>query len=147
MLKSLYIMAFALFGVISTVSAMDDHGHTHGDEMMSKEASKPTVAVFYADWCGSCKILEPNMKEAMGMMDNADALNVVTFDLTDDATKAKSVEMAAENNLTDLYNAKAPKTGFAVLVGETMDDNVTITKADSVGAIKAKLEAFIATDS
>lgn len=139
MLKSILVMAFALFGTIATASAMDE---TSTDTM----SSKPTIAVFYADWCGSCKILEPKMEEAMKQMDNADALNIVKFDLTNAETKAASVTMAAENDLTDLYNARAPKTGFAVLVNN--DENpVTLTKADSVEDIKAKLETFIAAKS
>jgi hypothetical protein len=79
----------------------------------------------------------------MASMDNADALNVVTFDLTDDTTKAKSADMAGANGLTDLYNDLAPKTGMAVLV-KNGKEAVRITKKDSVEVIKAKLETFIA---
>lgn len=137
MLKSLLVMAFALFGTIATVQA---------ETPALDHSSKPTVAVFYADWCGSCKILEPNMMKAMEEMENKDMLNVVKFDLTDDATKATSAAMAGENGLTDLYNAHAPKTGFAALVkdGKAV---MKITKTDSVEVIKAKLETFIALQS
>ena len=149
MLKSLFVMAFALFGTIAVASA-ENHmhkGHDHGDmKPMAAESSKPTVAVFYADWCGSCKILEPNMMKAMEMLDDKNALNVVKFDLTDDTTKAKSAAMAGENGLTDLFQAHAPKTGFAALVKDGKAA-VKITKADSVEVIKAKLETFIALNS
>jgi thiol-disulfide isomerase/thioredoxin len=133
MLKSFFMMAFAIFAFAAPVKAMEPLADT----------SKPTVAIFYADWCGSCKILDPRMKEAMASMDNADALNVVTFDLTDDTTKAKSADMAGANGLTDLYNDLAPKTGMAVLV-KNGKEAVRITKKDSVEVIKAKLETFIA---
>lgn len=106
---------------------------------------KPIVAVFYADWCGSCKILEPRLEAAMSQLADKDAVKIVKFDLTDDTTKAKSAAMAGENGLTDMYNEKAPKTGFAVLVqGDAATEPVTLTKSDSIAEIKAKLEAFIA---
>ncbi len=143
MLKSLFIMAFAVFGILSSAQA-DDH---IGMKPLANDTDKPTIALFHADWCGSCKIMDPKLEEAMSMLDNKDALKVVKFDLTDDKTKAKSAAMAAENNLTDLYNAKAPKTGFAVLVNESGENPMTITKADSIEVIKAKLETYIATRS
>jgi len=143
MLKSLFTMAFALFGVLASAHAMDK---THM-KPLAMDTHKPTVAVFYADWCGSCKVLEPKMKEAISQIKNKDALKIVKFDLTNDETKAKSAALAGENGLTDLYNAKAPKTGFAVLVNDSGKNPMTLTKTDSVEVIKAKLETFIATKS
>jgi len=145
MLKSLFIMAFALFGTIATAGAMDKYGHGDANAAGMKPLAamdKPVVAVFYADWCGSCKILDPKMKQAVGMMDK-DAVDVVMFDLTDEETKAKSAALAGEKGLTDLYNAHAPKTGYAVLVKDGKAA-MRITKNDSVEVIKAKLETFAA---
>jgi thiol-disulfide isomerase/thioredoxin len=141
MLKSLFVMAFAVFGMLSSAQA-DDHMDM---KPLANDTDKPTIALFH--WCGSCKVLGPKMKEAMDQLENKDALKVVKFDLTDDATKAKSAAMAAENNLTDLYNDLAPKTGFAVLVNDSGENPMTITKTDSVEVIKAKLETYIATRS
>ena len=104
---------------------------------------KPIVALFYADWCGSCKILEPRMNAAISQLSDSEAVKVIKFDLTDDSTKAKSAALAGENSLTDLYNDNAPKTGFAMLVDGNAVDTVTLTKKDSIAEIKAKLEAFI----
>jgi len=142
MLKSLFVMAFAIFGILSTAQAGDNDM-----KPLANDTHKPTVAVFFADWCGSCKVLEPNMKEALSQIENKDALKIVMFDLTDDETKAKSAALAAENGLTDLYNERAPKTGFAVLVNDSGENPMTLTKTDSVEIIKAKLETFIATKS
>lgn len=136
MLKSLFFMAFALVGLVLPAHSMEPLNNN----------DKPTVAVFYADWCGSCKVLEPKMMEAMSALENKDALNVVKFDLTDKITKAKSATLAGQQGLTDLYNNFAPKTGFAVLVKDGKE-TVRITKSDSVETIKEKLENFIATQS
>jgi thiol-disulfide isomerase/thioredoxin len=136
MIKSLFIMAFAVFGFMAPVSAMEP----------MTENDKPTVAVFYADWCGSCKVLEPKMMEAIGQLESKDALNIVKFDLTDDKTKVESLKLADKNGLGVLYNKNAPKTGFAALVKDGQEA-VRITKTDSVEVIKAKLETFIALNS
>lgn len=135
MFKSLFIMAFAVFGFVSPASAMEP----------LIDNDKPTLAVFYADWCGSCKILEPKMEEAMASLDK-DALHIVKFDLTDDVTKAESLKLADKNGLGVLYNKNTPKTGFAILVKDGQEA-VRLTKSDSVEVIKAKLETFIALKS
>lgn len=141
-------MAFALFGTIATVSAMDkDHaGHDHGDMKPLAQMEKPIIARFTAEWCGSCKVLEPKFQEAISQLEDKDAFDLVVFDFTDDATKATSAAKAGETGLTGLYNAHAPKTGMAVLVKDGKAA-MKITKSDSVEVIKAKLETFIALQS
>lgn len=134
MLKSLFTMAFVMLGLVSV---------TANAEMPAMADKKPAVAIFYADWCGSCKVLDPKMKEAMGQMENKDALDVVMFDLTDDTTKAKTADLAASKGLSDVYQEFGPKTGFALLVDPKGHNNpIKITKTDSVEVIKAKLEMF-----
>ena len=134
MLKSLFILALSVFVIVTTAQA----------EMKPlADISKPTIAVFYADWCGSCKILDPNMKAAMEQIDNKDTLNIIVFDLTDDTTKAQAAAMAGENGLTDIYNDIAPTTGMAVLVKNGKEYG-RLTNSDSVEDIKAKLETFVA---
>lgn len=137
MLKSLFVMAFALFASITTVNA---------ETPPLAQMDKPIVARFTADWCGSCKILEPKFQEAIGQLDNKDAFDLVIFDFTDDMSKAKAAAKAGETGLTDLYQSLAPKTGMAILVKDGKEA-VRITKADSVEVIKAKLETFIALNS
>jgi len=138
MLKSLFVMALALFGTIAVTQA----------ESMKplKQMDKPVIARFTADWCGSCKVLEPKFQEAIAQLENKDAFDLVVFDFTDDTTKAKSAAKAGETGLTDLYNEFAPKTGMAILVKDGKQA-VRITKTDSVEVIKAKLETFIALQS
>lgn len=136
MLKSLFTMAFAILGLVS-VSAQA--------EMPKMMDHKPTVAVFYADWCGSCKILDPKIEEAYNSLENKDAIEMVVFDLTDDETKAKSADLAASKGLSDIYQANAPKTGFAILTNfHEGDELVKLTKTDTVEEIKAKLMVLAA---
>ncbi len=134
MLKSLFVMAFAIFGMLSTAQA---------DMKPLAQTDKPIIARFTADWCSNCKILEPKFQEALGRIKDKDSYDLVVLDFTDDMSKAKSAAKAGETGLTDLYNELAPKTGMAVLVKDG-EEVVRITKDDSVDVIQAKLETFIA---
>ena len=102
----------------------------------AENASKPRVVMFSAEWCGSCKILKPKLDQALA---NHPDLQVVVFDMTDEAAKAKSVEQAAAQGLSDIYNAYAPKTGVAVLVNGQGADTGHLTKANSYDEIDAAL--------
>lgn len=104
--------------------------------------SQPTLVVFYADWCGSCKILEPKLTEAFNATQGHDKIARVTFDLTDETTSQKTESMADDKGLGDLYRAHQPKTGMAFLVG-TSGESVKITKSDSVEQMKQKLDTFL----
>lgn len=136
MFKSLMTFAFAILGLVS-VSA-------HA-EMPPMADHKPTVVVFYADWCGSCKILDPKLKEAYNSLENKDAIEMVILDLTNDETAAKAADLAASYGLSDIYQANSKRTGFAILTNfheEKDADLVKITKTDTVEEIKVKLMAL-----
>lgn len=118
------------------------------DGAMSETAmeTKTTAVLLYADWCSSCKILDPKIKavQAMGAMPG---LDFVTLDYTaknpDDfyaQAAAAGVESAVRTEL-----GGAIKTGWLLLVD--MDDARVIgkvTKADDAAQIAAKLKDALA---
>jgi len=106
------------------------------------QAPERIAALFYADWCGSCKVLDPKVKEArVELAEDAKTL-FVTFDLTDDASKAQSAMLAEALGLGSVYKAHGGKTGF-MLVVDAEDKSVLhkLTKTDEVATIRTHLAA------
>jgi len=103
-------------------------------------AEPQTYAVlFYADWCGSCKTLDPKVTEARQSLADSPIL-FLTFDLTDDASKHQSAMLAEAVGLDSLYTENGGKTGYLAIV-EASSGKVLgkLTKSDSAEAIAAKL--------
>jgi Thioredoxin. len=129
MRKFLYLLIPLLFVALPLVS------HAEKDSV----AAKPAVyaVMMHADWCGACKALDPKVTQARveAKLDDKDVL-FVTFDLTDDMTKAQSAMMAASMGITEVYESNAGKTGFMLLVNaESGDKLARVTnklKADEI---------------
>lgn len=73
------------------------------------------VAVFRADWCGPCKIVEPNLDRALRTL-NDPSLKVVIIDITDPARSERSAHAAFDNNIVSQYNQWYGVTGFAAMI-------------------------------
>jgi len=105
-------------------------------------AAKPEriAALFYADWCGSCKVLDPKIEEARTELAEDAKTLFVTFDLTDDASKAQSAMLAEALGLGSVFETHAGKTGF-MLVVDAGDKSVLhkLTKTDEVATIRVRL--------
>lgn len=110
-------------------------------------APKLIAATVYADWCGSCKTLDPKIK-AVQAANVFDDLIFVTLDYTakDDAAFFAAADSAGIGEAVRAHLAGGVKTGQVILVD--VDDNAsvgTITKEmDSAGivtALKSALEA------
>lgn len=106
----------------------------------SAQSPERIAALFYADWCGSCKVLDPKVKEARAELAEDTKTLFVTFDLTDEASKAQSAMLAKALGLGALYEAHAPKTGY-MLVIDADDKSVEhkLTKTDEVASIRTQL--------
>ncbi|MEM7618667.1 MAG: thioredoxin family protein [Pseudomonadota bacterium] len=133
----LTIMALAVLAIMPAAFAED--GAMMKKHMMEDKA-KVHAVVFYSDTCGSCKILEPKMEEAMGVV-NTDRVNVVKLDFSNAASIEASKKLAADQGVGSTLQAYGAKTGFVVLVDDAGNEIAKLTKKDSAADIAAKVTA------
>ena len=110
-------------------------------------AAKTKAVLIYADWCGSCKILDPKVK-AIQASANIPGLDFVTLDFTDKNPENfyAQADAAGVSDAMKTYLAGTIKTGQLVLVD--MDDQKALSKvtktfepADIVTALKDAVSA------
>ncbi len=112
----------------------------------AEEMHKTQIVVFYSDKCGTCKILDPKMKEAMGLL-NDSKIEVVKFDFSTEETKAASVALAEEKGLSALYNSFAPKTGLVQILDKDGQIAGELKRDDTVADIASKIVSVVAANS
>lgn len=104
-LRTLSFAILPLAIVLSPASADSDAGQ-----------EPTTVALlFYADWCGSCKELDPKLREARSALADEPVL-FLTFDHTDEETSRQAAMLAHAVDLEEIYAEHAGRTGFLLLV-------------------------------
>ena len=108
---------------------------------------KPAVygILMYADWCGTCKALDPKIAQARkeANLDQEDIL-FLRWDLTDELTSHQAEMMAAVLGLGDLYNENAGKTGFMLLVDADSGEKLAqLTMKHEATDIAEKIQASI----
>ena len=111
------------------------------------EGAEPEVMVvkFYADWCGSCRVMDPIMEEAKEMvnLDDTDAL-FVTLDLTDETTSKQAELLASALDIGEYYAENAGKTGYMILVDTaTGEIEGTINKDMTAEQMVAEVTRFL----
>lgn len=90
-------------------------------------ATKTKAVLIYADWCGSCKVLDPKIKAAKAL-GNIPGLEFVVLDYTDKNADAFYAAAAAAD-VEDAVRAHmdgAIKTGQLLLID--VDDKKVLTK-------------------
>ena len=107
--------------------------------------TKTKAVLVYADWCGSCKALDPKVSPIQEA--GVPGVEFVTLDYTD-RDEADFYAQARAAGVEDAVRAKLDgtvKTGLLLLV-DVDDDTVldTVTKADSEADIRAKIDAALA---
>ncbi len=73
------------------------------------------VVMFRADWCGPCKIVEPNLSRAMAMLHDP-SLRILVIDITDGPRTERSANIAFDANIVPQYNKWYGVTGFAAMI-------------------------------
>lgn len=129
-MKTILMLAF-------TILAFMPQGHAKEE---NKDIKTPAVkaVVFYAANCGSCKILEPRMEQAMKAI-NMDTVEVVKFDFSSKETIAATRELAVEQNVNDVLMNYGAKTGFVVLLDQDGNEVNKLTVNDEAADIASKI--------
>lgn len=99
--------------------SVDSAAQTMTDEMPVMDA-KANAVLIYADWCSSCKVLDPKMQAARPMFDGR-GINFVTLDFT---SKDKA-DLMAQAEAAGVAPAITKALGDRVKTGQ-----VIITSAD-----------------
>jgi len=112
------------------------------DKASAMMDTKTKAVLVYADWCGSCKVLDPAVKkaQAMGPMPGVEFV-VLDYTDKDDANFYAQAEAAGVEKAIRDYLDGTVKTGQLLLV-DLDDEKVikTVTKADAAPAIVAKIK-------
>jgi thiol:disulfide interchange protein len=128
----------ALTVVLFAITPVQSHAETDAPQLYA--------VAFHADWCGSCKVLGPNVVKARGKadLDNQNVL-FVKLDLTNKTTRHQSSLMAAALGISDFYTENNGKTGFVLLVNSATGETVgKLTKDMDAGQISMLIEEQIA---
>lgn len=132
----------------SSSSAPETPASTEAMSMADKTMETKVKAVLiYADWCGSCKVLDPKIKEVKSN-NRLEDVNFVTLDYTNKNPEdfyAQAKAAGVEAPIRTLFGEKV-KTGLLLLVDA--DDNLIIgqvtkamTPAEILGSINAAVAA------
>lgn len=149
-MKNLLIASIAALALTACGNAADS-----GSASKSVEATKSATtadvktvtiaALVYADWCGSCKVLDPTIKKAkaMGPLPGVEFIVLDYTDKNDDNFYAQA-EAAGVESAIRAYLDGTVKTGQLLLVD--VDDAKVInkvTKVDAVPEILSKIKAAV----
>lgn len=105
--------------------------------------------LFYADWCGSCKVLDPVIQKARGKSNlDAEPILFVKLDLTDETRRNQSELMAEVLGIQDFYKENGGATGFMLLVdAETKKVITRLTKNMDAKKITKQIKGAISKAS
>ena len=109
----------------------------HADETKQNPQDVLYAISFYADWCVSCKTLDPKMMKARGIAD-FDNQNIlfVTLDLTNATTRHQASLMADVLGISEFYEENNGTTGFVLLYNPQSNELLgTLTRNLDSGVI------------
>ena len=136
MKRTLTLVIFALSLVSVSVTARAQKEQAPKQKV---EPPKVLAVLFYADWCSSCKELEPKLTKVKPDFEGK-AILFTRFDLTDEFTNDQAARYAALLGLENYYTENAGKTGYMLLIDSHSKKVLgRINKQDSPEAMKAAL--------
>lgn len=101
---------------------------------------------FYADWCASCKVLDPKAMPILERYAESDGLDVVRLDLTErsDDNEAAQRRIAEAHGAATIFDRFAPATGLIVLYDvESAETFAVINQNFSAAEIEAAVDAAL----
>ena len=137
MRKLIFLLIPVLFIALPLISHSEDATPTAKADVYG--------VLFYADWCGSCKALDPKINQAReeSKLDTQDVL-FVTLDLTDDTTKYQAAMMASILGINDVYKNNAGKTGHMLLINAENGEKLSqLTNKLEVSEIATRIQDSI----
>lgn len=106
MKKRWTILIFMLAGFLFILNAVNLH---------AQEKPKLLGIMMHAEWCPSCKVLEPKLEEVKPEFKDEGVL-FIEFDMTNEFTMQQTQLLARLINLEDVFNENAGKTGYMLLI-------------------------------
>jgi len=85
------------------------------DEADAVPEPKTIALMFYADWCGTCKALDPKVEAARQEIGEEPVL-FLKLDHTNATTTRQAAMLAQSLGLQEVYAEMGGKTGFVLLV-------------------------------
>lgn len=109
----------ALIGTVVASSSLGALAPASAQMPMIQQTPAMYVVMFRADWCAPCKIVEPNIDQALNTLRDP-SIEYVTFDITDPGRSELSAHRAFDRQLVPQYNSWMGVTGFAAIIdGDT----------------------------
>lgn len=111
------------------------------------ESESPAVigVLFYADWCGSCKTLDPVIEQARSESDlDSEPVLFVRLDLTDKTRSYQAGLLAQSLGLGEVFDKNAGATGYMLLINAKTGAAISrLTKTMDAEAISASVQSAI----
>lgn len=110
----------------------------------AKDATLKVIGMLmYADWCESCKVLEPKINEVKKEFDGQGIL-FTRFDMTDEFTKNQSSLYASWVGLEEILKQNEGRTGYMLLVEATSHKILEkLVKTQTPDEIRAAIQTVL----
>lgn len=117
LLPALALLAGSLLLAVPSSFALATQQASDEAAPSDEEQDMPEVigVFFYADWCGSCKVLDPKLETVQEELGQKPVV-FQRFDMTDETTTYRSKLLANLLGLGEVFEQNAGKTGFMLLI-------------------------------
>ncbi len=134
------------FIVPLTIAVLLVGAATHANDAERADHSGPDflAVTFYADWCGSCRVLDPRV-DAVKEEFAGESILFTRVDHTDEFTTEQSKLFANLIGIKSIYDEAGGATGFLLVIDRRNNEVVErLTRDDDEEAIKAKIREALA---